>query len=101
MTHPIFQGVDASWQPVLDPIEDQIIHAFELISSSDFIPNVDRILAPLHYSLDDVRVVIVGQDPYPNPDYADGFAFSVRKEVESFPASLTNILKELESDLGT
>ena len=101
MTHPIFQGVDASWQPVLDPIEDQIIHAFELISSSDFILNVDRILTPLHYSLDDVRVVIVGQDPYPNPDYADGFAFSVRKEVESFPASLTNILKELESDLGT
>ena len=101
MTHPIFQGIDPSWQPILDPIQDSIIHTFESISSSDYIPSVDRILAPLHYPLEKVRVVIVGQDPYPNPDYADGFAFSVRKEVQPFPASLTNILKELESDLGT
>jgi uracil-DNA glycosylase len=85
---------------MLDPIQDSIIHTFESISSSDFIPGVDRILAPLHYPLQEVRVVIVGQDPYPNPDYADGFAFSVRPEVTPFPASLTNILKELESDLG-
>ena len=101
MTHPIFQGVDPSWQPILDPIQDSIIHTFESISSSDYIPAVDRILAPLHYPLEEVRIVIVGQDPYPNPDYADGFAFSVRKEVQPFPASLTNILKELENDLGT
>jgi uracil-DNA glycosylase len=100
MTHPIFQGVHPSWQPILDPIQDSIIHTFESISSSDFIPGVERILAPLHYPLEEVRVVIVGQDPYPNPDYADGFAFSVRPEVTPFPASLTNILKELESDLG-
>ena len=100
MTHPIFQGVHPSWQPILDPIQDSIIHTFESISSSDFIPGVDRILAPLHYPLQEVRVAIVGQDPYPNPDYADGFAFSVRPEVTPFPASLTNILKELESDLG-
>ena len=100
MTHPIFQGVDPSWQPILDPLQDSIIHTFESISSSDYIPAVDRILAPLHYPLEKVRVVIVGQDPYPNPDYADGFAFSVRKEVQPFPASLVNILKELESDLG-
>ena len=101
MTHPIFQGIDPSWQPILDPIQDSIIHTFESISSSDYIPAVDRILAPLHYPLEEVRIVIVGQDPYPNPDYADGFAFSVRKEVQPFPASLTNILKELKSDLGT
>jgi uracil-DNA glycosylase len=100
MTHPIFQGVHPSWQPILDPIQDSIIHTFESISSSDFIPGVERILAPLHYPLEEVRVVIVGQDPYPNPDYADGFSFSVRPEVTPFPASLTNILKELESDLG-
>jgi uracil-DNA glycosylase len=71
-----------------------------ILSSQLVIPGVDRILSPLHYPLQEVRVVIVGQDPYPNPDYADGFAFSVRPEVTPFPASLTNILKELESDLG-
>jgi uracil-DNA glycosylase len=51
--------------------------------------------------MDDVKVVIVGQDPYPNADYADGFAFSVRPEISPFPASLINIFKELESDCGT
>ena len=44
-------------------------------------------------------MVIVGQDPYPNPEYADGFAFSVRREVLPLPASLTNIFREMESDL--
>lgn len=62
---------------------------------------MDRILAPLSTSLDEIKVVIVGQDPYPNAEYADGFAFSVQPEVSPFPASLINIFKELESDLGT
>lgn len=100
MSHPILAGVHPSWDGVLEPLTDSIIGIYESISGSDFIPKTDRILAPLHYPLDDVKVVIVGQDPYPNPEYADGFAFSVREEVTPFPASLINIFKELESDLG-
>lgn len=101
MSHPIFTGVHPSWDAMLEPLEESIIGTYESISESDFIPKIDRILAPLHYPLDEVKVVIVGQDPYPNPEYADGFAFSVRENVRPFPASLINIFKELESDLGT
>lgn len=101
MNHAIFQPVHPSWFPILEPLEDDIVSTFNLVSQGQYIPAIDRILAPLSTSLDEVKVVIVGQDPYPNAEYADGFAFSVRPEVSPFPASLINILKELESDLGT
>ena len=101
MNHPIFQSVHSSWFSVLEPLEDLILATFEVVGKGEYIPTVDRILAPLSTSLDEVKVVIVGQDPYPNADYADGYAFSVRTEVSPFPASLVNIFKELESDLGT
>jgi len=48
---------------------------------------------------EDVKVVIIGQDPYHNPNQAHGLSFSVEKDV-SIPPSLTNIYKELNSDLG-
>ncbi|MEX0302058.1 MAG: uracil-DNA glycosylase [Leisingera sp.] len=47
-----------------------------------------------------VRVVILGQDPYPTPGHAHGFAFSAEPDVRPFPRSLSNIYKELESDIG-
>ena len=101
MNHPIFQPVHPSWFPVLEPLQNEITSTFDRVSKGGYIPAIDRILAPLSTAIDEVKVVIVGQDPYPNADYADGFAFSVRPEVSPFPASLINIFKELESDLGT
>lgn len=50
--------------------------------------------------LTDVRVLIVGQDPYPTPGYAVGLAFSVAPEVKQIPASLRNIFSELVNDLS-
>lgn len=50
--------------------------------------------------LDQVKVVILGQDPYPTPGHAHGLCFSVQPEVKPIPKSLVNIYKELESDLG-
>ena len=100
MTHPIFQPVHASWFSILDPLQEAILAAFKSVSQGEYIPAVNRILAPLSSPLDDVKVVIVGQDPYPSADNADGYAFSVRTEVSPLPASLVNIFKELESDLG-
>ena len=101
MIHPIFQPIHPSWFPALEPLEHQILSAYDLVRKGEYIPAIDRIFAPLSTSIDEIKVVIVGQDPYPNADYADGFAFSVRPEISPFPASLTNIFKELESDLGT
>ncbi len=50
--------------------------------------------------LDQVRVVILGQDPYPTPGHAHGLCFSVLPEVSPIPKSLINIYKELDDDLG-
>jgi len=50
--------------------------------------------------LDKVKVVILGQDPYPTPGHAHGLCFSVLPEVKPIPKSLINIYKELEDDLG-
>ncbi len=47
-----------------------------------------------------VRVVILGQDPYPTPGHAHGLAFSVEPEVRPLPRSLSNIYKEMQEDLG-
>ena len=101
MNHAIFQPVHPSWLSILEPLQDDIVSTFNLVSQGQYIPAIDRILAPLSTPVDEVKVVIVGQDPYPNAEYADGFAFSVQSEVRPFPASLINIFKELESDLGT
>ena len=63
-------------------------------------PGMYDIFNALKYtSYEDVKVVILGQDPYHEPNQANGLAFSVNNGVE-FPASLNNIFKELESDLG-
>ena len=101
MNHPIFYPVHPSWFPILEPLQDDIVSTFDLVSKGQYIPSIDRIFAPLSVAIDEVKVVIVGQDPYPNAEYADGFAFSVQPEISPFPASLINIFKELESDLGT
>jgi len=101
VNHLLFQTVHPSWSPILEPLQDAIITTYETVSKGQYIPASERIFAPLSTAIDEVKVVIVGQDPYPNPDYADGFAFSVRPEISPLPASLINIFKELESDLGT
>ena len=96
MKHPIFQPVHPSWFPILEPLQDDIVSTFDLVSKGQYIPAIDRIFAPLSVAIDEVKVVIVGQDPYPNAEYADGFAFSVRPEISPFPASLINVFKELD-----
>ena len=66
----------------------------------NFLPSSKLIFKSLEVDPDDVKVVIVGQDPYPNSQHAMGLAFSVPAEVGVLPASLNNIYKELEADLG-
>jgi len=64
-------------------------------------PRKEEIFAAFNAcSLSNVRVVILGQDPYPTHGHAHGLSFSVQEDVHPFPKSLKNIFKELESDLG-
>jgi len=63
-------------------------------------PAGDSILRAFQQPLDDVRVLIVGQDPYPTAGHAMGLAFSVQPTVRPLPRSLQNIVKELRNDVG-
>ncbi|MFM6968383.1 MAG: uracil-DNA glycosylase [Microbacteriaceae bacterium] len=63
-------------------------------------PENDRIFRAFEQTLDTVRVVIVGQDPYPTPGHAIGLSFAVDRQVQPLPRSLTNIYRELHDDLG-
>jgi uracil-DNA glycosylase len=64
-------------------------------------PPSDQIFAALeHVAPDDVRVVILGQDPYPTVNHAHGYAFSAEEDTRPLPRSLANIFKEMRSDIG-
>lgn len=64
-------------------------------------PKGDEIFNAMKFTpFDQVKVVIMGQDPYPNPGHAHGLCFSVQEHVKPFPPSLINIFKEVENDLG-
>ncbi|MBW7055863.1 uracil-DNA glycosylase [Paracoccus bogoriensis] len=71
-----------------------------LAALPDFLPGPKRLFAALEATPPEkVRVVILGQDPYPTPGHANGLAFSVERGV-ALPRSLVNIFKELQADLG-
>ncbi|MBO9476875.1 uracil-DNA glycosylase [Shimia sp. R11_0] len=68
----------------------------------DILPPAEQRFAALErVAPKDVRVVILGQDPYPTPGHAHGLSFSVEPDVRPLPRSLNNIFKELREDLGT
>lgn len=66
-----------------------------------YIPSQEKIFAAFNQPISEIKVCIVGQDPYPNPSHAMGLAFSVPAEVKNLPPTLKNIFKELESDIGS
>ncbi len=80
---------------------DEFINNIKELNKSDTIPHVHLWLRAFDLTpLNETRVVILGQDPYPTLGHAHGLAFSVPKSVTSFPPSLRNIFRELVSDLG-
>ncbi|WGL54167.1 uracil-DNA glycosylase [Nocardioides sp. BP30] len=95
----------ADWAEALVPVEERIIAmgAFlreELAKGRPYLPEGDRVFAAFRRPLADVRVLVVGQDPYPTPGHPIGLSFAVERHVRPLPASLRNIYAELGSDLG-
>ncbi len=93
------------WAEALAPVRDRLAAMDEFLTAEvaagrDFLPAREDVLRAFDEPLSDVRVLIVGQDPYPTPGHAMGLSFSVRPEVRPLPRSLINIYRELESDLG-
>jgi uracil-DNA glycosylase len=102
---PLSELVEPDWAEVLAPVEHTVaeLGAFlraEVAAGRAFLPRGDRILRAFTQPLSDVRVLIVGQDPYPTPGHAVGLSFSVEPHVWPLPRSLVNIYRELRDDLG-
>jgi uracil-DNA glycosylase len=72
----------------------------EVAAGRSYLPAGDKILRAFAAPLSDVRVLIVGQDPYPTPGHPIGLCFAVDPQVQPLPRSLVNIYQELASDLG-
>src|ERR671933_1379640 len=72
----------------------------EEAAGRDVLPERGLVLRAFRTPFDAVRVLIVGQDPYPTPGHPIGLAFAVDPHVRPIPRSLTNVYKELQADLG-
>lgn len=102
---PLEQTVHSSWVPVLRPVEDKITAMgdflrAEVAAGRTYLPAGEDILRAFRQPLDNVRVLLVGQDPYPTPGHAVGLSFSVEPHVRPIPRSLQNIYMEYAADLG-
>ncbi|HOT32901.1 MAG TPA: uracil-DNA glycosylase [Rhodoglobus sp.] len=102
---PLAELVDPGWAAALGPVESQIAAMGEFLRAETaagrrYLPAGDRVLRAFTYPLADVRVLIVGQDPYPTPGHPIGLSFAVERDVRPVPRSLANIYKELHDDLG-
>lgn len=102
---PLSELVHPSWVPILEPVSDTIAALGEFLRAEvaagrGYLPAGSAILRAFTVPLDDVRVLIVGQDPYPTPGHPVGLSFSVAPDVQPVPRSLQNVYQELSSDLG-
>jgi uracil-DNA glycosylase len=97
--------MDAGWADALAPVADDIARMgewlrAEVAAGRPYLPAGDRVLRAFQQPLADVRVLVVGQDPYPTPGHPVGLSFSVEPDVRPVPRSLVNIHRELRDDLG-
>jgi uracil-DNA glycosylase len=102
---PSLDDVHPQWARALEPVRAHLTSlagflAEESAAGRRALPAEPLVLRALQQPLDDVRVLIVGQDPYPTPGHAVGLSFAVAADVSPLPRSLSNIFAELEADLG-
>ena len=105
MTEPLTKIMDAGWAEALAPVEDQITQMGtflreQVAAGKKYLPAGDNVLRAFKQPFNDVRVLIVGQDPYPTPGHPVGLSFSVDPSVKRLPGSLNNIFREYCEDLG-
>lgn len=99
-----FGGMDPGWRKALAPVQEQMTSLLQEVGAMErcgttILPPPQDILRAFTYPFQDVKVLIVGQDPYPTTGNSMGLAFSVRPGVP-IPPSLKNIFKEMTDDLG-
>lgn len=97
--------VDPGWARALEPVAPQVADMgeflrAELAAGHQYLPSGENVLRAFTFPFEAVRVLIVGQDPYPTPGHAVGLSFSVAPDVRPIPRSLANIFNEYGEDLG-
>ncbi len=102
---PLAEIVEAGWADALRPVAAQIAAMgeflrAELAAGRTYLPAGPNVLRAFTQPFADVRVLIVGQDPYPTPGHAVGLSFAVEAHVRPIPRSLQNIYRELRADLA-
>lgn len=102
---PLAELIAPDWADALAPVADRIAGIGDFLRSESaagrrYLPAGANVLRAFTRPLADVRVLIVGQDPYPTPGHAIGLSFAVDRNVRPVPRSLANIYRELADDLG-
>jgi uracil-DNA glycosylase len=102
---PLTELVAPDWAAALAPVADTITAMGDFLRSEiaagrSYLPAGHQILRAFSRPMSEVRVLIVGQDPYPTPGHPVGLSFSVAPDVRPVPRSLQNIYAELQTDLG-
>jgi len=102
---PLTELIAPDWAEALTPVAAQVAAMGEFLRTEvaagrTYLPAATHILRAFTHPMADVRVLIVGQDPYPTPGHPVGLCFSVERGVRPLPPSLVNIYKELQADLG-
>ncbi|MET1059581.1 MAG: uracil-DNA glycosylase [Nocardioides sp.] len=97
--------VAPDWAAALAPVDDRMaaMGAYlreEIAAGRGYLPAGEHVMRAFQRPLAGVRVLIVGQDPYPTPGHPVGLSFSVARDVRPIPRSLTNIYQELSTDVG-
>jgi uracil-DNA glycosylase len=102
---PLAELIAPDWAQALEPVEPVITGLGEFLRTEisegrGYLPAGENILRAFRQPMADVRVLIVGQDPYPTPGHPVGLSFSVAPDVRRLPPSLINIFTEYSADLG-
>ena len=102
---PLAELVHPTWVPALEPVAGTIAAMGQMLreevaAGGSYLPAGDRILRAFADPMDEVKVLIVGQDPYPTPGHPIGLCFAVDRAVRPVPRSLQNIYRELAADTG-
>jgi uracil-DNA glycosylase len=102
---PLAELIDPGWARALEPVAGEIARLGDFLRAETaagrrYFPAGAHVLRAFAAPLADVRVLIVGQDPYPTPGHPIGLSFAVERSVRPVPRSLQNIYRELHDDLG-
>ena len=102
---PLAELIDPGWARALEPVAGQVAAMGDFLRAETaagrrYLPSGENVLRAFQAPFDDVRVLIVGQDPYPTPGHPIGLSFAVDRSVRPVPRSLQNIYRELHDDLG-